>query len=96
MATQASPYETIGIYTLPELAKRFGIPEASIRTWAAAGHMHVIRDPFGTFRSSLAEVHRAASTVKARGVPRSWELSPEMVAEIEAERALAEQEMALA
>ncbi len=84
MATQASPYESLGVLTLPDLAKKSGVPQATIRDWAMRGHVHVIRDPFGTFRSTMLEVNRAARDLKARGNPRQWEIAPELVTELDA------------
>ena len=87
MAIQTSPYEAIGVLTLSDLAEKSGVPEGTIRDWAKRGHVHVIRDPFGTFRSTLIEVNQAARNQKARGNPRRWEIAPELIEQLNAEEA---------
>lgn len=94
MAHKPSNLEDVGLFTLSDLSTQTGVPRQTLVAWTRSGAMHFVKIE-GVIRSTRREVARAAEQMK-RTRPRTWEMAPELIAEIEAEQALAEQEMALA
>lgn len=69
--------ESVGIYSLSELARRTGVPLTTIKAWVQQKRLPVVKID-GKYRTTVHMAKLAAEQARedGRGKPRSWRLAP--------------------
>ena len=77
MHTTETNLESVGIYSLSELARRTGVPLTTIKAWVQQKRLPVVKID-GMYRTTVHMAKLAAEQARedGRGKPRSWRLEP--------------------